>query len=393
MGRSPWPPAGARKSATLKTTFTGRFASALPGRRMVLSLADSGASAVRHPPTQPPAGPPTAAQLAALLRAAPGAVYRCTRAPDGRILWASQEGALAERSGMTTRDVAGRSGVELFGHDDWAKAQPSFARAFAGQAAEFTLESGGRTYRHSLEPVLRENGTVEAVVGAVLDATESERAGEDARVFASALSHDLRHPLTVARNYTAILRRRTGDKLDEEGKRALGKIDESLARMSGLMEDLLRLTECSRMELDPRDVAIGEVVAEIAGMLRSREPERRARVVVDDLALAWGDDRLVRVLVETILVHAWRGTRANDGATIEFGAREGDTYFLAVTGAGIAPLQAARLFYPDDEAGAAGLGVSLATVDCIVRRHGGRLWTEPVPGGAALCFTLVGPGP
>jgi signal transduction histidine kinase len=36
-----------------------------------------------------------------------------------------------------------------------------------------------------------------------------------------------------------------------------------------------------------------------------------------------------------------------------------------------------------------GVGIDLAMVECIIRRHGGRIWAAAaVDGGATFCFTL-----
>ena len=63
---------------------------------------------------------------------------------------------------------------------------------------------------------------------------------------------------------------------------------------------------------------------------------------------------------------------------------------VADTGSGLSDEVLARLFQPFVTTKANGMGVGLSISRRIIEAHGGKLWTERVPGGGALFrFTLV----
>ena len=69
---------------------------------------------------------------------------------------------------------------------------------------------------------------------------------------------------------------------------------------------------------------------------------------------------------------------------------EGEAVLSVVdTGAGVDESAAAKLFQPFVTTKPQGMGVGLSISRTIVEAHGGRIWTEPNPGGGAIFrFTL-----
>ena len=109
-----------------------------------------------------------------------------------------------------------------------------------------------------------------------------------------------------------------------------------------------------------------------------------------------GDVQLLDVALRNLLGNAWKFTSRTAGARIGVGVeRQGDeeVFFVRDNGAGFEAQYADKLFAPfqrlhgDDEF--PGTGIGLATVQRIVRRHGGRVWAEGATGkGATVWFTL-----
>jgi signal transduction histidine kinase len=102
--------------------------------------------------------------------------------------------------------------------------------------------------------------------------------------------------------------------------------------------------------------------------------------------------------MENLLANAWKYTGRKEAARIEVGVRrEGEEriFFVRDNGIGFDMANVGKLFVPFQRLVSAhdfeGTGIGLATVQRIVRRHGGRIWADAVPGqGATFSFTLPG---
>ena len=166
--------------------------------------------------------------------------------------------------------------------------------------------------------------------------------------------------------------------------------------MGQLIEDLLSLSRVTRTPMASRTTNLSDLMAEVAGDLRQREPQRRVEVVIAPGVVASGDAHLLRIALENIVGNAWKYTSTRPTARIEFGVRERDgtrEYFVRDDGVGFDMADADRLFVPfsrlPSASGFEGSGVGLATAQRVIHRHGGRIWAESAPErGATFFFTL-----
>ena len=141
-------------------------------------------------------------------------------------------------------------------------------------------------------------------------------------------------------------------------------------------------------------VDLAPIVKGIVERLKRSEPARQLDLVVPEHLMARGDPRLLGVAVENLLSNAWKFTSKNAKGRIEVGMQApGSVYFVKDDGAGFDMKFVDRLFgafqrlHTQQEF--EGTGVGLATVQRIVRRHGGRIWAEGAVGkGATFYFTL-----
>jgi signal transduction histidine kinase len=214
--------------------------------------------------------------------------------------------------------------------------------------------------------------------------------------FSYSVSHDLRGPLSRIAGFSKALLEFHADELSSEGQLYLKRIDHSAHRMCELVEDLLNFSRLTRVEMKEQDVDLSAIVASAAAELQARDPLRVADFGIAPEVRAWGDPTLLRAALENLLENSWKFTRKHATARIEFGQVEsngGAVYFLRDDGAGFDMRDAERLFSPfqrlHKESDFEGTGIGLATVERIIRRHGGRIWAEgEIERGAAFYFTL-----
>lgn len=217
--------------------------------------------------------------------------------------------------------------------------------------------------------------------------------------FAYSVSHDLRAPLRSIDGFSSVLEQQHADELDPQARDYLGRVRAATKRMGRLIDDLLALSRVTRSDLLLERVDLSAIARDIAEELQDREPGRDVTWLIDEHMLVSGDARLLRIGLENLLENAWKFTSREQVARIELRSEisESETiYTIRDNGVGFDMANADRLFgafqrlHSTDEF--EGTGIGLATVQRVVRRHGGRIWATSAPGqGATFYFTLSGP--
>ena len=221
-----------------------------------------------------------------------------------------------------------------------------------------------------------------------------EAANTELAAFSYSVSHDLRAPLRSIDGFSEILLKRHAAQLDDTALDYLARVRRATRRMGELIEDLLQLSSVTRSEIRREKVDLSKIVGSVIGEFDAGKRHVEWAIQPDVRVIA--DARLMKIAMENLIGNAWKFTSARNEAKIEFGVFEqGGEKILYVrdNGAGFDMKYAGKLFgafqrlHKTEEF--EGTGIGLATVQRIVRRHGGRIWAEgEVNVGAAFYFTL-----
>lgn len=220
-------------------------------------------------------------------------------------------------------------------------------------------------------------------------------ANEELEAFCYSVAHDLRAPLRGIQGFSQALLDDYASVVDEKGRSYLARVSAAALRMSELIDDLLTLSRISRGPIS-RSVVDMTALARDAGAELEQHGDRRVVLALAEGMTANADSRLLRIVFENLLGNAWKFTahtadpRVEVGVAIEGGER---VFYVGDNGAGFDEAYASKLFAPfqrlHSEKEFSGTGIGLATVQRIVRRHGGRVWARAaVNRGATIYFTL-----
>ena len=93
---------------------------------------------------------------------------------------------------------------------------------------------------------------------------------QELEAFGYSISHDMRAPLRSIRSFAQFLREQAGEKLEEEGRDYLERIERAAKYMDLLLLDLLQYSRLSSSELELVKVDLGAAVSDV---LASIEPD------------------------------------------------------------------------------------------------------------------------
>jgi light-regulated signal transduction histidine kinase (bacteriophytochrome) len=189
-----------------------------------------------------------------------------------------------------------------------------------------------------------------------------------------------------------------GGKFDKEGQFYLERIRANAQKMAELIDSLLTLSRVTRADISPVRLDLSALARQIVASLRAADPKRNVECEIADGMQAEGDAKLLEVALQNLLQNAWKFTSKRDSAHIEVNVKPlagTNVCYVRDNGAGFDMKYASKLFLAfqrlHDVQQFEGTGIGLATVQRIIKRHGGRIWAEGQPGhGACFYFTLNG---
>lgn len=223
-----------------------------------------------------------------------------------------------------------------------------------------------------------------------------EAANREMEAFSYSVSHDLRAPLRRINGFSQILLEDFAEQLSKEARSHLELIAANTGKMGHMIDDLLNLSRLDRREIVLKEVSLNAMVESVVKDLHAEAEGREIEWQIVQLPSVRCDPGLMQQVFANLLSNAIKYTRPRARAVIVVGQKiiEGRlVIFVRDNGAGFDPKYTDKLFGAfqrlHSDAEFEGTGVGLATVQRIVRRHGGRIWAEGKVGqGAVFYFSL-----
>lgn len=332
-----------------------------------------------------------------------GPAVLCLAVRDAAAGWRLQRASPAARQllGLPAAALAGQDGAG----PPWHQALGGLPEALRQQV--LALQPGGTAEADGWLARLQQLGgsddsTTAPCLLLALAPTDGGRDGAvqalaaEHAAFSYTISHDLRAPIRVVEGFSRILKEDYGTALDRVGRDHVDRVLAAAARMNHMIDALLSLGKLSTQPLQRQPVDLSRLAGFVIDDLRRAQPERQVSVHIAPGMVAQGDPTLLRMALENLLGNAWKYSAKVPQAVLRFEpeVQEGRPgYVVSDNGAGFDMRFADRLFGVFQRLHSSsdfqGTGVGLASVQRIVRRHGGDIWAESEVGqGARFHFRL-----
>ncbi|RMF80845.1 MAG: sensor histidine kinase [Chloroflexi bacterium] len=211
--------------------------------------------------------------------------------------------------------------------------------------------------------------------------------------FAHTVAHQIKSPLNVVAGYTSLLMMENETSTAEERAQFLNIIQDTVAQIAKLVDELLLLADAHTIELQPVDMAA--VVANTLARLDDMITTHQAEIVMPEhwpVALGyapWLEEIWLNYLTNA-LKYGGRPPKIELGATPQMNGQI--RFWIQDNGLGLPQGDYERIFEPfvrlrTDEKSGHGLGLSI--VRRIVRRMNGETYVNKLPGGGSVFGFLL----
>lgn len=291
--------------------------------------------------------------------------------PDNRLLLINP--AASEAFGVNQRNVAGLTMESVI-----FNGQVRGLFNGPGRGGEIQLEDGR---------VFNAHVTSIASVGRALmmqDITHLKKLDRIKSEFVTAVSHDLRSPLTAILGYVDLIQR--GGPVNEQQGEFIARVRQSVHAINALITDLLDLGRIEAgFDTQKEPTSLAAIARYAVDAFQPQADAKQQTFIVslpEGLPRVFANTLRLRQMVANLLDNAVKYTPPGGKVRVSVMA-DGDQLILMVSdgGIGIAPADQPYIFdkfyrASNVRVGYAGTGLGLSIVKSIVEAHGGRIWLD-----------------
>lgn len=220
---------------------------------------------------------------------------------------------------------------------------------------------------------------------------ELKAANEELESFCHSMAHDLRTPTRAIAGNARILIEDHAGSLKPELQDHLGRINAAAVKLGLLVDGLLTYARLARQDLHLSDVPLGWIAAEMA-TVEARRAKVPLHLEIDESIGVRADESQIRILLRALIDNSLMYREGSEPATIRI-HRSGNEVVFGDEGIGFDMAYVHKVFLPferlhRDEA-YPGVGMGLANVERVIKRHGGEVSIDAAPGrGTRVRMTI-----
>jgi PAS domain S-box-containing protein len=321
---------------------------------------------------------------------------------DGAVLFASP--SIERIFGYTVEEFKSIKPRGLIHPDDLeiATTNRKWSDENPGKAVSYTirlLNKSGKWMWHEATVInLFDTPYINGYLTNMRDITERKILEKHKEDFIGIATHELKTPITSIKAYAQFLKKHFEKEKDIRSAELIGKMDNQVNKLIGLIEDLLDVTraESGRLTLNEGLYDFNELVTEEAADLQRTHATHRIIMKLEPTPKVYGDREKIRQVLCNLINNGIKYSPGK-GEIIITSSLNGGEIQLCVEdhGVGIPEDLKERIFerfyrvsgpytntFP-------GLGLGLYISSEIIKRHHGRIWVDSKKGeGSTFCFCL-----
>ncbi|HEY0899068.1 MAG TPA: ATP-binding protein, partial [Sphingobacteriaceae bacterium] len=244
-----------------------------------------------------------------------------------------------------------------------------------------------------------ENHEPARMIGTVQDVTDRKEKERHKDEFISAVSHELKTPLTSLKAFCQLLQRKFTLEENLKAAEMLGKMNTQINRLNVIVQDLLDVTRIEGDKIQFRQVTFqfDELLVDIIEEVQRTSVTHTIELESKDVkAAVYADRERLGQVITNLLSNAIKYSPGKDLIKVSLKVSRTElTCAIKDYGMGIPAEKQKSIFerfyrvHENDPAGGAGLGLGLYICHEIIKRQNGRIWVESQIGkGSTFFFTL-----